>query len=199
MPAPSLTATTELEAVNLILATIGQAPVNTLEVTGIRDVSIARQRLHESSRSFQTRGWHFNTEYEVALALDVNGKVAPGADILSIAPSDRYVKAALRLDTATMRLYDLENHTFVWTQAYTWDTVKFLSFEELPQSARDYVAVMAARRFQAQNVGSVELNAYTQNDENALRAEFLRDEMQRAKTNLFSGPASANRIVHRRY
>lgn len=39
---PIISAMTELEAVNEMLMSIGQAPVNTLSVTGIRDVSVAR-------------------------------------------------------------------------------------------------------------------------------------------------------------
>jgi hypothetical protein len=200
MPAPSLLLTTELEAVNMILATAGQAPVNTLEVSGIRDVSIARSRLHETSRALQARGWSFNTDPDVSWAPDINGKIAAGPTVLSFTALDRDPALVVqRLDSNTLRVFDAENQTFVFTAPLRVSVVNFLSFESLPQTARDYIAVMAARRFHANNVGDTTTAAYTEDFETALRAEFLRDESRRARTNLFRGPSRTNRIVHRRF
>ena len=56
---------TELEAVNILLTTIGEAPVNTLTGNQVTDVSIANQVLNEVSREVQSQGWHFNTEQRV--------------------------------------------------------------------------------------------------------------------------------------
>ena len=66
----NLSPMTELEAVNAMLLSIGQAPVNTLEVAGIKDVSFARLMLHNTNRQVQSRGWWFNRElgYELTPA-----------------------------------------------------------------------------------------------------------------------------------
>ena len=63
---------TELEAVNVLLTTIGEAPVNTLTGNQVTDVTIARQVLNEVSREVQSQGWYFNTENGVTLTPDNN-------------------------------------------------------------------------------------------------------------------------------
>ena len=62
-------AMTQLEAVNVLLTTIGEAPVNSLSGKQTTDVAIAQQVLNEVNREVQSRGWHFNTEYDVELIL----------------------------------------------------------------------------------------------------------------------------------
>lgn len=59
---PMISAMAELEAVNEMLMSIGQAPVNTLAVTAIKDVSIARARLTSMTRRVLSRGFNFNTD-----------------------------------------------------------------------------------------------------------------------------------------
>ena len=62
MPFPTTNATEELPAVNQILASVGQAPVTTLDQTN-PDVAIAYDTLLTVSREVQSEGWSFNTEY----------------------------------------------------------------------------------------------------------------------------------------
>ena len=52
--------TTELEAVNSMLATIGEAPVNSITGTLPLDASLAKNTLNEINREVQSAGWHFN-------------------------------------------------------------------------------------------------------------------------------------------
>ena len=56
-----ITPTTELEAVNIMLSVIGEAPVNTITGTNSVDVSVAKNVLDETSMSVQGMGWNFNT------------------------------------------------------------------------------------------------------------------------------------------
>mgnify|MGYP001400660828 CR=1 FL=1 len=57
----ALTATTKLEAVNLMLSTIGEAPVNSL-TSGLVDAELAETILASVSKAVQSEGWNFNTE-----------------------------------------------------------------------------------------------------------------------------------------
>ena len=59
-----ITPTTELQAVNTMLSTIGEAPVNSITGTTTVDVSVAKNILDETSMSIQSQGWNFNTNYE---------------------------------------------------------------------------------------------------------------------------------------
>ena len=56
-----ITPTTELQAVNTMLSTIGEAPVNSITGTTTVDVSVAKNILDETSMSIQSQGWNFNT------------------------------------------------------------------------------------------------------------------------------------------
>ena len=59
MAFPTTDSQDELQAVNQILASVGQAPVTTLEQTN-PDVSIALDTLRQVSREVQAEGWSFN-------------------------------------------------------------------------------------------------------------------------------------------
>ena len=61
MTLPTSGSQTELQAVNEILASVGQAPVTTLEQTN-PDVAIAYNTLLEVNREVQAEGWTFNKE-----------------------------------------------------------------------------------------------------------------------------------------
>jgi hypothetical protein len=57
----ALTPTTKLEAVNVCLTNIGEAPVASL--TGLQvDAQVASSIIDEVSREVQSNGWHWNTE-----------------------------------------------------------------------------------------------------------------------------------------
>ena len=67
--------TSELESVNTILSSIGEAPVNTLTGTLPIDATQAQSLLKEISREVQSASWHFNSFYDYTLSLDINSKI----------------------------------------------------------------------------------------------------------------------------
>ena len=60
----SLSPTTKLEAVNTMLTSIGEQPVQTDDFAGLSDAAIAAQILDNVSRAVQSRGWIFNTDLD---------------------------------------------------------------------------------------------------------------------------------------
>lgn len=65
----NLTGTTELEAVNAMLAAIGEAPI--ADVTAgltLTDVSMAVSKLREATREVQSVPWKFNMRFQVPLS-----------------------------------------------------------------------------------------------------------------------------------
>lgn len=201
MPAPTLTFTpqTELDAVNQMLLSIGQAPVNTLSVSGITDVSIARMVLHNTSREVQGKGWGFNTDEDYTLARDVNGKIAWPSSALSVDADDITYDPVVRKDAAdsTLRLYNRETHTFVWPKDLKVTIKWFLTFEELPQAARAYIAHRAGRTFQAGVVGSQILYQYTKERELECLVELEREELENVDANMFRGSPEVSFIASR--
>ena len=71
MAFPTTNAAQELPAVNEILASVGQAPVTTLDQTN-PDVAIAYDTLINTSREVQSEGWLFNTEEYYPMTPDAN-------------------------------------------------------------------------------------------------------------------------------
>ena len=54
-----MTPNTKLEAVNIMLSAIGEAPVNRLS-SGLVEAETAETILNQINRSVQAEGWHFN-------------------------------------------------------------------------------------------------------------------------------------------
>lgn len=192
---PDLVPATELDAVNVLLMSIGQAPVNTLEVPGVKDVSFARLTLHNTSRQVQTRGWWFNRDLEVTLARDVSNEVPLAANILEVSGSyvgDQFVSRG-------GKLYDRVNQTFVFETAPVVNQTVFLAFEDLPQAARNYITHRAGRIFQSNFIGSPLLYNFTKELEVEAMTEMTRNDLRGKNLNVFNSPTRVNDIVKRRY
>jgi len=69
MPFPTYAVSTELDAVNQILSSVGQAPVTTLDLQN-PEVSIVLNTLREINRQVQAEGWIFNTERDYEMIPD---------------------------------------------------------------------------------------------------------------------------------
>lgn len=173
--------TTELDAVNLMLESIGETPVSTLDDTGLADVAIAIRTLKTTSREVQTEGWHFNQESDVECIPDGDGFITFGQNILRATPTYKDVNVALR----GVRLYDLDNRTYVFTNSVYMDTVTFLTWDELPDSARNYIAVKAARKFAAKVFQSDTIvQGFTAEDEKDARRILDEYEGDTARYNM---------------
>ena len=80
----SLTPTTELEAVNTMLNTIGEAPVNTLVNMTSVDALAALSVLQNVNRGVQVEGWFFNSEYDYPLVPDLDGNLPLPTNLMSL-------------------------------------------------------------------------------------------------------------------
>ena len=65
----------ELEAVNMLLAAVGEAAVSNLETATTVDVTQAKNLLSNINREVQQKGWHFNTEEHVKVEPDSNKNI----------------------------------------------------------------------------------------------------------------------------
>ena len=190
-----LAPTTELEAINTMLSTIGEAPVNTVEDNGIVDAVIARQILRSTSREVQARGWHFNTERGFLLTPDSEGFITLPPTVLRVdtVEESQDIDVVLRGN----RLYDRRNHTFKFNKPIRVDAVILLPFDDLPEVAREYITIRAARIFQERVVGSDSLSSFSKNDE--LRALVALQEMEAdtADYNILTDNYSVARVLSR--
>ena len=188
-----LSPTTELEAINTMLSTIGESPVNTVEDTGNVDVVIARQILQSVSREVQARGWHFNTEKNYTITPDSEGYLVLPNTVLKV--DTVYPDCSKDVVVRGSRLYDREKHTYVFTDAVKVDMTILLTFDELPEVARNYATIRASRIFQERVVGSDTLHAFNSQDEARAMVSLMEYEADTADLNILSGNYSVYRII----
>jgi len=199
--AGTLVPVTELDAINMMLMSIGQSPVNTITSTGIKDVAIAELILHNTSRSIQSEGWAFNSDYAVDLAPDGNNRILVGSDVLHIDPVNPGEDFVQRYDTANtaMSMYDLTNQTFDRLTDLSCDIIYFYNFEQIPQVARDYIALSAGQIFQAQAVSSELLFRFEEKDIQKALVRLMRAQARTKDRNFLNGTDFTNQIFHRRF
>ncbi|MCE9933632.1 hypothetical protein [Aeromonas salmonicida] len=177
-----LTPTTELEAVNEILSSIGEAPVNSLE-SGMDDANMALQILRSVSRETQSIGWYFNREQGFVLSPDDKGEVPVPENTL------RLDSGRKDLMLRSGKLYDSKRHTFRLGCQVKVDLVLGLNFNDMPEVARRFITLKAARVFQQRTVSSQSLAPHLMADEQAAWEALRADEIEAVNTNLFDSPS----------
>ena len=173
----SLNKMTELEAVNTMLVTIGEQPVSSLDnLAGLQDASIARQILSNISRAVQSKGWVFNLDLQVTYTPDSTGQIILGSNVIRIDTTSKVRSTTKDVVERGGKLYDRENNTSIFSDPVKVDRVIVLTFDDLPEAARRYIATRAARVFHDRVVGSGELHRFFQEDEAQAWTELLEYE-----------------------
>lgn len=191
-----LSPTTELEAVNTMLATVGQSPISTLTNPGLVDAVLATSLLTEVSRDVQKRGWWFNTELDYTIAPDVSGYLNLPSNALKASPGLAYKDKKLTIRGT--KVWDLVEHTYVFTESVDFNLVLGLSFDELPEAARRYITIRAARIFQDRVLTSDNVHSYTQDDEDRALADLQSAEHDAGDYSLLDHP-DAGLVVYDRW
>jgi len=185
MPFPTYAVSTELDAVNQILSSVGQAPVTTLDLQN-PEVSIVLNTLREVNRQVQAEGWIYNTERHYELTPD------------AITKEIKYPSNMLQIDTNTdthrdnydvvkrgVKLYDRLNHTFKFDSPIHADVVWYFDFTDIPPAIQAYITARAARMCAIKMVGDRELNTLLQEQELTTRAAALEYECNQGDYNVF--------------
>jgi hypothetical protein len=179
----SLAPSTELDAVNEILAAIGEAPVNQLDNLGLTDAATARTRLYDASRRCQKRGWAWNTDFNMSLPpANITGFVWLPSSCLKVTFTGN--SADKNLVQRGTQIYDADNHTYVFTTPVTADVVNMLDWTLLPEAARQFIFLTAIVRFQAGFIGSDVLDKYTTRDVTQAWSDLLSEELEVADWNM---------------
>ena len=162
--------TSKLQAVNTLLTSIGEDPVNTLD-TGLDDQIVAENILDETSRKVQIRGWSWNTEHDTKLLRQLDNTITLSNNFFSIDFHNK--RYALRGN----KVYDRVNHTYLLSEDITCSSIILgLDWLELPEVARQYITYIAGRIFQARQVGSRILWEFTKQDEQEAWVELVANE-----------------------
>ena len=180
------TRTTELEAVNTILSTIGEAPLSTLTGSLPVDGTTAKNILNEISREVQSAGWHFNTQYKVDLTRDNNNKVPVGTDVVRVQLNDKYDKSSYDVVQRGTYLFNLAKNSETFDQDFTENTLIYLlDFDKLPEQARRYITIRSARVFHDRTLGANTLHKFSSEDEARSLSVMKQAEMQTGDNTIF--------------
>lgn len=187
-----VTPTTELEAVNAILASVGEAPVVSLD-DSFTDAQIARQLLTQESRRVQTSSWHFNTEKNVPLTPDANGHIWLPPNVFRV-----LYRENRDIVQRGRRLYNRAERTYVFDEPVVADLIVGLPFDELPESLRLFLMIRAGRRFQDRLQGERVLHEFQAQDELSAWSAFLNYEAEVGNYNIFNDNPLILRMKRRR-
>lgn len=170
----------ELGVVNQCLATMGEAPLTSINAASPYVVA-ALSLLQEETLAFQVAGWWFNKEVRT-IQPNVNGEVYLPANCIeaytSILAKD-YIKRG-------SRMYSLQSNSYNIGKPLELTLVTALRFEELPVVAQRVVACRVAFEFQNKFVASSSSAALLKQRLDKAETEFLKEHVKLAKTNFMN-------------
>ena len=180
----AMTPTSELDAVNQMLVSIGEAPVNVLN-SGLQEAEIAQTTLTNVSRDVQSQGWYFNTELRYTLNRDTNNEINLPNNCVKIDRTQVYRDYDTDVVERNRKLYDRVKNSYVFDENLVVNMTVLLEFNELPEVARRYITLKAARMFQDQTVGAQELHGYQLDDEQFAYIRLREAESESMDYNVF--------------
>ena len=194
------TRTSELEAVNTILSTIGEAPLNTLSGSLPVDGTIAKNVLSEVSREVQSQGWHFNTHYKVTLTRDTDNKIPLATNIVRVEIDPRqYSKISYDVVQRNNFLYNLAKNEETFDTNFKDATVVYLlPFDEIPEQAKRYITIRSARIFHDRTLGANTIHKFSQEDEAKSLSILKQAESHTGDYSIFDTPEQAYTVIRGR-
>ena len=184
------TRSTELEAVNVILSTIGEAPLNSLSGSLPVDGTMAKNVLSEISREVQSSGWHFNTHYKSTLTRDTNNNIPVATNVVRVELDPNLEsKGDYDLVQRDGKLFNLAKNTDVFDKNFENVTqVLLLPFNEIPEQAKRYITIRSARVFHDRTLGANTLHKFSQEDEKQALSILRNAEMRTGDYTIFDTP-----------
>ena len=187
---------TELDAINRMLAVIGEAPVDSLssiQINEITDSALARRTLAEVNRDVQSEGWSWNTDESVEIGATAQDEFVLPSDTLQaqFSPAQysdcQYVQRGLKI-------WDRQKQTYAFAddvggQLYISQLIRQLDWDQLPHQAQEYISIRAARIYSDRFTNSTVIFSYTSGDETYARGMLIRSEQNNLNNNLLWGNA----------
>ena len=191
MAIPTTNAAAELPAVNEILASVGQAPVTTLDQTN-PDVAIAYDTLLQVSREIQSEGWTFNKEYCYPFTPNTDNEILIPNNIIQIDLSTEEDYQDKNVVRRNGKLYDRVKHTYTFTEEVDCDVVWFFDWVDLPRPIQDYIVSKAASITISRIVGDNNLYQMNLQREAYCRSMALEYECNQGQFTFFGHPKDGN-------
>jgi len=180
----AITPTSELDAVNIMLTSIGESPINTLG-SGLQEAEIAEVVLDNVSRDVQSAGWHFNTEIRYNLARNTANEINLPSNVVKVDKTSLLRDYNIDVVERGRKLYDRIGNKYTFSEDIEVDMVVLLSFGELPEVARRYITLRASRVYQQRMIGSESLGKQLIMDEQQAYLSLREAEAEVGDYNIF--------------
>lgn len=184
----------QLQAVNQLLGTIRESPVNSLFDDPLPPEALtAKEILEEVSREVQNMGWSFNIEKDVTLLPDNDGLIVLGGDVLRIEVDPDTLRYDSHEPVARgPTLFNRATNTYVFTASVKLRRLyRLLEWDKLPGSARQYITERAARIFANRVTGSQKLERDASIEEQRSLRELRREHGEAERPNMLNSPGIA--------
>lgn len=178
--------TTQLDVLNHMLNTIGEAPVSSPDSDHPSALS-ATVTLLRVNKEFQKKGWWFNTEYDLTLSPNSQGQIIIPSDTLFVDPVD----VSSRLVRRNGKLYDPIRHTYAINEQVIVDAVLLLQVSDLPESAASYLMHKAAYDFYVNDDGDESKSTRLLDRVTKAWSELRQEELKSADVNIINRPMVA--------
>lgn len=174
-----------LQAVNRIIRAAGEQPVNSLTDDGINDTLTAETILDECTLKHLIEMHLETTAFTRTYQPDDNGYILLPQNTLSVDAVDPNVHVVQR-GTTSIKLWDIDNDTYVFEEDVEIRVVFGMKFDELPAASQFAIADAAAVEYQMLMQGDALVNQHLSSV--ALRSNILarQEDSTQKDRSLFS-------------
>ena len=187
--------TTKLQAVNTMLQTIGESSTNTITGSVPYEVSLAEDILDEIVRALCQDSYVFNTEEDVSLSPDVSNNISVHSNYVQVRAADE--EYVIRDNGGSPILYSMRDKSSTFQNDITVEVVYLLDFEDLPEAAKRYCTIRAARIYADRLVGSQDIRVFSAQDEVEARAKLNSFVHAIGKVNMLNDSSSVRNVLNR--
>lgn len=172
---------TELDVINAILATKGMRPLNSL-ASDHPSLPPAKSKLDNTMNKTQNLGLWFNTSYPT-LKLNSDSEIVLPAGTLHCDP----VKTSYRTAKRGNRLYNLDTSSYIFDTELEVKLVLELPFDDLPESAKQYVRDAARYEYYLDEDGTEPKLTRFERARGVSWAVFYREHLRNRDVNYLHG------------
>lgn len=174
--------TSKLDAVNHMLAVVGEDAVNSLDTNVSANLALAIRVLERSNKQVQTIGWHWNTDREKTITADSNSRYPWQLDWIRV-DTDRFRYTGVDIVRRGQFLYNTarkKNTNVITRGTLKVDIVLYLDWVALPESARLAIMMKAMRIFAFSVLGDELRSGYSKLDEDEAMENLVSTDNDQA-------------------
>jgi len=185
----------KLGMVNICLAAIGEIPLESdvvlEDLPAGTDGAIARDMVSKAMLEVQNNTYYFNTDYSFTFIPDENGFIPVPSNLLRIDVGK--TKHRSKIYIKNNKLYNNTENTFIFKGNVKADAVFLIDYDKLPFDAWNYIAHVAARKFQNATVSSPDLDNTAKEEEERARRLLVAEDLRYKDISLLGKVSNRNK------